>query len=340
VRLEGGARLLGVTVDGSGGRFDVLDAAVHLTGEGGAVEGVQVRNALFGILVEKASHVTVRGNHVRGSYAKAIGMRGDAIRLWETTDSLISDNRVEGGRDVVVWYSSRNTVTGNEVRDGRYGTHFMYSHQNRVVGNRYTGNEVGIFVMYSRDLLIADNLMADSGGSAGMGLGLKESGNLTVRNSRFLHDTVGIYVDTSPLQVDDHDVFTHNEIRLSEVGVIFHSSEQRNTFQANAFRDNRLQVQVEGDGDALGVAWEGNDFDDYAGYDLDGDGFGDIPYELRSLSGELVSKHPTLAFFQGSPALALASAAGEVLPMFAPKLLVRDSRPRLAPFDWEAGRAR
>ena len=52
------------------------------------------------------------------------------------------------------------------------------------------------------------------------------------------------------------------------------------------------------------MAWEGNDFDDYAGYDLDRDGYGDLPYELRSLSGALVSQHPALAFFRGAPALA------------------------------------
>ena len=46
VRLEGeGGALLGVTVDGSGGRFDLLDAAVHVAGRGARVEGVCVRNA-------------------------------------------------------------------------------------------------------------------------------------------------------------------------------------------------------------------------------------------------------------------------------------------------------
>ena len=55
MRLEGeGAALLGLTVDGSGGRFELLDAAVHVSGEGGRVEGVLIRNAVFGILVERA----------------------------------------------------------------------------------------------------------------------------------------------------------------------------------------------------------------------------------------------------------------------------------------------
>jgi nitrous oxidase accessory protein len=140
---------------------------------------------------------------------------------------------------------------------------------------------------------------------------------------------VGIYVDTSPLQQDEHGRFERNELRLSQVGVVFHGGGARNAFLENVFRDNDAQVQVEGGGDALDVAWSGNDFDDYAGYDLDGDGFGDLPYELRSLSGELVSHHPALAFFRGSPALALVTAAGRVLPLFAPRTLRRDPRPRV-----------
>jgi nitrous oxidase accessory protein len=44
-----GAALLGVTVDGSGGRFDLLDAAVRVSADDARVEGVAIRGALFGI---------------------------------------------------------------------------------------------------------------------------------------------------------------------------------------------------------------------------------------------------------------------------------------------------
>lgn len=330
VRLGEGARLLGVTVDGSGGRFDTLDAAVLVRADRVVVEGVTVRNAVFGILVEKARGVTVRGTHVIGLGGPALGLRGDGIRLWETRDSVVEDNRVEDSRDVVVWYSNHNQVRRNEVRAGRYGTHFMYSHDNVVEDNRYLGNEVGVFIMYSRNVALRRNVLADAAGAAGMGLGLKESGNITAVDNRFLHNTVGLYLDTSPLQVDDTNLFERNVFRLGDVGVIFHSSEQRNTFRDNSFRDNHAPVEVEGGGDALGVAWRGNDFDDYAGYDWDGDGVGDVPYELRSLSSDLVARYPDLAFFRGTPTLSLLRAAGELLPLFAPRTVLRDEAPRMA----------
>ena len=46
---------------------------------------------------------------------------------------------------------------------------------------------------------------------------------------------------------------------------------------------------IEGGGDAADVAWSGNYFDDYAGYDLDRDGIGDVAYELRSFEDDLTA---------------------------------------------------
>ncbi|HBZ69159.1 MAG TPA: nitrous oxide reductase family maturation protein NosD [Deltaproteobacteria bacterium] len=340
IRLEAdGATVLGITVDGSGGRFDLLDAAVRIEGKGVRVEGVRIRNAVFGLLAEKSKQVILRGNEVKGDPEQTLGMRGDGIRLWETSDSRVEDNVLQDSRDVVVWYSSRNLLLRNRIERGRYGTHLMYSHENRLEGNRYVGNVAAIFVMYSRDVQIRDNLLADSGGAAGMGLGIKESGNLDVRGNRFVHNTVGIYLDTSPLYEDDSNVFEGNLFRLGDAGVVFHSSETRNTFLANDFRDLQACVLVEGGGDALGVTWRGNYFDDYAGYDLDGDGVGDLPYEYRSLANELTARVPALAFFRGTPALGLVETIGRIVPLFEPRLILVDPAPRIAAHEEDGTRA-
>lgn len=329
VLLQDRTSLAGLTVDGSGGRFDVLDAAVKVHGDEVRVEGVTVLHSVFGIMVEKSKRVTIRGNRVVGIGGAALGMRGDGIRLWETNDSLVEGNAVEQARDCVVWYSSHNVLRGNEVRDGRYGVHLMYSHSNRLEQNRFVGNEVGVFAMYSRDLLIESNQMLFSRGAAGIGLGMKESGNVTVRRNLLAHNTQGLFLDNSPLVEGDENLFERNVVRLSEVGVGFLSSQHHNVFRRNVLRDNTSQVRVEGGGDALGVSWEGNAWSDYAGYDLDGDGVGDLPYELKDLSGALTARHPDLAFFRGTLALALVGVAGEVVPLLAPRPILRDPAPRM-----------
>ena len=330
VRIEGdNAYLEGVTVDGSGGRFDTLDAAVHIQGIGSTVASIRVVNAVFGILAEKSARLVIRNNQVLGPRDEALGLRGDGIRLWETRESLIAENEVTYGRDIVVWYSSDNQIVDNVVTHGRYGTHLMYSHRNRVAGNDYFHDVVGLFLMYSRDVEVENNRIVHAAGAAGVGLGIKESGNLTVRRNRFTHVSVGVYLDTSPLDLSDHNLFAKNIFQLADVGVLFHSSEQRNVFRRNIFVDNRSQVRVEGGGDALGVVWEENDFDDYAGFDLDGDQLGDVPYELRDLSEDLIGRYPQLGFFRGTPALAMVNAASHWLPLLQARSLLRDPHPAM-----------
>jgi nitrous oxidase accessory protein len=169
-----------------------------------------------------------------------------------------------------------------------------------------------------------------------VGLGLKESGDLTVRDNLFVHNRVGLYVDTSPLWPDDRNRFERNVFRLNDVAVSFLGRASGNRFEGNGFRDSRVQVEVDGHGDAREAEWHGNAFDDYAGYDLDRDGTGDVPYELRSLTSDLVANTPMLAFFQGTPALALAEAIGRIVPLFEPRLLLVDPAPRMDRVSWEA----
>jgi nitrous oxidase accessory protein len=302
---------------------------VHVRAAEARVEGISVRRATFGILVEKSERVALRGNDVVGDPEKTLGLRGDGIRLWETHDSQVERNRMSDSRDLVVWYSSRNRITSNEIARSRYGAHLMYSHDNEIVGNHLVGNVTGVFLMYSRGIELRENVIAGSAGAAGIGLGIKESGDLRVVDNDFLRNRIGIYIDASPFHPDDHNLFERNRVALCDTGVAFLSSGSRNTFRDNVFADDPTLVRVEGGGDALGVTWRRNAFDDYTGYDLDGDGFGDLPFELRDLSGELAGRVPALGFFHGTPALGLLETVGRVAPLFGPRTMLVDPEPRV-----------
>lgn len=331
IRVTASCKLLGFTMDGSGGRYDTMDAAIKVTADDVLLEGLRLDEALFGVLVEKSHRVVIRRCEVLGVRDEAVGMRGDGIRLWEVRESLIEECRIEYGRDLVVWYSSNNRIANNDVRHGRYGTHLMYSHDNLIVNNTYRDNLVGLFIMYSHGIRIEDNVLADSSGGAGLGLGLKESGDLDVARNLFLRNSVGLFIDTSPLQIGHQNRFSENVFRLGGLGIEFHSSPRRTSFLGNSFRDNAEQLRVDGRGDALGIVWRENHFDDYQGYDLDDDGIGDLPYELRSLSNRLIAKRPELQFFRGTLALDLVDVASEVSPILVPRPVMRDERPRMKP---------
>lgn len=330
-----GSRLAGLTIDGTGGRFDMLDAAVHVIADDVVVEGVSVVHSVYGILVEKTRRVTVRGNHVRGDARKAMGVRGDTIRLWETHDSLVEDNLVEDGRDMVVWYSRNNRVVGNRVLRGRYGTHLMFSHDNVVEDNRFVDGVVGIFVMYSRNVAVRRNVIADAAGAAGMAIGLKDSGNIVLERNVLVDDTIGIFVDQTPGQIGDTLEVKENVFRQCDAATSFHTTPARTRFEGNDFGDNLETVRVAKNVEPKSATWTGNYFDDYVGYDLDGDGTGDLPHEARSASEQLVARHPSLAFFRGGAVLEVVDAASRLLPLWTPQTLLIDPAPRMAPLDPE-----
>ena len=330
-----GARLAGFTVDGTGGRFDKLDAAVHVVADDVTVEGVAVVHSVYGILVERTRRVTVRGNHVRGDAETAMGLRGDTIRLWETHDSIVADNLVEDGRDIVVWYSRNNRILNNRVERGRYGAHLMYSHDNLVEGNQFRSGVVGVFVMYSRGVTLRRNLVLDAGGAAGMAIGLKDSGNLVVADNVLARDTVGIYIDQSPGQQGDTLDIRGNVIRQCEAAIGFHTTPRDTKIVENDFADNNESVRVAAGTEPARAFWHRNYYDDYAGYDLDEDGTGDLPYEMKSASEELITKHPNLAFFRGSPTLGIVDAASKLLPLWTPRTFLVDDVPRMSPHDPE-----
>lgn len=323
--------LEGFTIVGSGQRFDLTEGGVHLQGDDLRAEGLTVRDALFGILVEKCARAVVRGNTVVGTGLPAMGLRGDGIRLWETHDSVVEHNRVTDSRDMVVWYSSRNRLVGNTVTRSRYGTHFMYSHDNVVEDSRYVGNEVGVFVMYSRGIGLRRNLIAQCGGAAGIGIGLKEAGDVVIEDDWLLANTTGLYVDNSPLDPAHTNVYRRNVVRYSEAAVALHSAVRRTEIVDNQFRDNGAVLRVGGQGDALECVFRGNYYDTYRGYDLDGDGGGDVPFEFRRLSTQIEGRYPELALLHGAPAMAMVDLVGEVLPLFAPRVLMRDEAPRVRP---------
>ena len=205
---------------------------------------------------------------------------------------MVEDNHVAYGRDVVVWYSPGNRLRRNLVEQARYGTHFMFSSGCSVEESRYLGDVVGIFVMYSRDLDIRGNVLAGASGAAGMGLGLKESGNLVIEGNRLLHDTIGLYVDTSPLNPGDRIRFAGNEVSNAEVGIQFLAPRPGSAFTGNQLRDNA------------------------------------VPYQLRSLSGELTARTPELRLLRGTPALTLIDAVSHLVPLWSPQLVLIDRRPR------------
>jgi nitrous oxidase accessory protein len=114
---------------------------------------------------------------------------------------------------------------------------------------------------------------------------------------------------------------------LNDVALRFHSSAEGLSFEANDMHQNVTVAEVEGGGDALGVHFENNRWSDYAGYDLNGDGRGDVAFEVKQLSGELTDAHPALKFFEGTAAMGIVDAIAHAVPVLAAHRMLIDESP-------------
>lgn len=328
-----------VTIDGlvvrnTGRSLDRENAGISVNASRATITNNVLESVLFGIFLRGSVDSVVSGNVV-GSVDGDIARRGDGIRLWESHRSQVTDNVVTDGRDVVLWFSDDLVVTGNIVEGGRYGLHFMYSDGARVVDNRLTGNSVGAFLMYSRNLTLNDNVLADNQGPSGYGLGLKDMDGVSAEGNRFVGNRIGLYLDNSPWSGDVYQHFTHNLFAYNQIGVAFLPAVERNVFTRNAFVDNGEQVSIQGGGTLTGNEWAvdgtGNYWSDFAGYDADGDGIGDVTYRFEELYSTLTDDHPELRFFAETPSARAVTLAGEMFPVFRPRPTVEDPAPLVTP---------
>ena len=319
-----------VTIRHTGDSLDRENAGVSVTAPRVTVTNNVLEDVLFGVFL-RAADDSVVANNVIGAKDVDIARRGDGIRLWESAGTRVEGNVVRGGRDVVLWFSNDLVVKDNVVEDGRYGLHFMYSDNARVEGNRLADNSTGAFLMYSRDLVLHDNVVSGNHGPAGYGLGLKDMDGVQAEGNHFVGNRVGLYLDNSPWSVDVWQTFDHNLFAYNDVGVAFLPSVQRNTFTENAFIDNGEQVAIQGGGVLRGNEWHlagvGNYWSDFAGYDADGDGLGDVPYRLEHLYSTMSDHHPELRFFDETPAAGAIDLAGRLFPVLRPNPKVEDPAP-------------
>jgi nitrous oxidase accessory protein len=234
-------------------------------------------------------------------------------------------------RDCVVWYSRNVTLEDNTITGGRYGTHFMYAHDSTVRRSTLRDNVVGIFVMYSARVRAEDNVLAGARGPAGMGIGFKESDAVTLERNLLVANTVGAYLDFTPRNPAQPVRFEGNLFALNEKALRAHGGERGVSFLGNDFLDNGTLLEVDGNSESRGMLFEGNHWSTYAGYDLNGDGVGDVAHVVKQASSDLRGARPALDFFQGTAALGLYDAIARAMPFFGARLLLEDAKPAIQP---------
>ncbi len=321
--------LQGLVIRGSGASLDEENSGIALEKPRGRLIDNRLEDVLFGIYLRKASNSIVRGNRIQGKELP-IPRRGDAVRIWYSNDVRLEDNDVRLSRDVVLWYSERLTVAGNRVSEGRYGLHFMYCDDAAIEGNQLVDNSVGAFLMYSRRLRLSSNVIAGNHGPSGYGVGLKDMDDAVVRDNLFAGNRVGAFLDNTPREMRSTSVVEGNLFAANDQGILVLPNVRRGRFSGNSFVENLQQVASTGGGDPRANVWSGNYWSDYAGYDADADGVGDVPYRLERLFEDLADRRPELRLFHYSPATQAMDFAARAFPVVKPQPRLVDEAPRMA----------
>jgi nitrous oxidase accessory protein len=325
----------GLTIRASGDSLLGEDAAIRVDGAPGSlVTQNRISDVLFGILAVSSPRTTISDNYVVGKDL-IIPRRGDGIRVFASDDSAVNGNTVEQSRDLSIWNSNHVVAYRNTVRDSRYGLHYMYSDDDVFEDNVFEHNQTGGAIMYSRRLTLRRNRFAGSRGPSAHGLLIKMADDLLVENNWFVDNTRGIFMLETPSALNATCVVRDNVIGGNDRGVTLEPSVSRAVFTENAFLANGVQVEVLGASQANQNRWSlngrGNYWSDYRGFDLDGDGTGDIEHRVEAFFEHLADRFPDLGMLRMSPAVHAMEMAARAFPIVKPQAALIDDHPLVRP---------
>ena len=296
-------------------------AAVRVDGVAACdVHDNRFEQTFFGVYLARTTGCRVLGNRFHGAYASE-ATSGNAIHLWNTRGSVVERNEVTGHRDGIYLEFARHAVVADNLSHDnyRYGLHFMFSDSCAYERNLFTRNGAGVAVMYTNVVVMTGNRFLENEGPTAYGLLLKDINDSRVEGNVFRRNTVALHLEGSNrIKVLGND-FESNGWAVRLLGNSDGGRLERNRFVANSFDLSTNAASTTATLDA-------NEWDEYRGYDLDRDGFGDVPFRPVRLFAILVQDNEPALILLRSLFIELLDVAERVLPVLSPQGLV-DHRP-------------
>lgn len=320
----------GFRVEHSGNSLMDEDSGILLYSNGNQITDNELDDVLFGIYFYGSNGNTARGNTIRGRPRIEQGERGAGLHFWNCDRNHIEENVISGTRDgMYLQNASESVIRRNRIVQVRYGLHYMYSNGNVFEDNFFEDNVAGAAIMYSSRIQLRRNRFARNRGFSSFGILFQDSTDITVEQNIISDNATGIFAESLR-----SSTFRGNLISGNDTALEMFASVSGNEFTENNFVANLTPIRVIGR--TTSTRWSkdgrGNYWSEYDGYDLDGDGVGDVPFQIRNLFEKMEGNHPRLRIYFQSPAAQALAAAERTFPIMR-SAAEADPKPLMRPVD-------
>ena len=289
---------------------------------------------LFGLWIEKANDVRIEGNLITGKRDYQSSQRGNGVQLYNTHRAQIIGNHISFVRDALYVDVSHNAVfRDNRLHHSRYGTHYMNAYDNLWENNETWMNRGGLALMEVRRITVRNNR---AWANSDHGIMLRTIQDSVIENNVVAGNQRGFFIFDA-----EYNTLRGNTVVDNVVGIHLWAGSKNNVVERNDFIYNREQVRYVGARDLPWGEKEGNHWGNYLGWDRNGDGKGDVPYEANDLVDRLSWRHPMMKLLLGSPAVQTLRVVSQQFPLLRAPSIV-DPNPRMEPNnpDWSQWRGR
>lgn len=319
-------RVEGFIVRDSGDNLTAQNAGIYI--EPGAHRAQILHNdiayTLFGLWIEKSNDVQIVGNLITGKRDYQSAQRGNGIQLYNTTGAKIADNNISFTRDgIYVDVSHHASFVGNKMHHLRYGTHYMNSHFNVWENNDSYLNRGGLALMEVRSITVRNNR---AWGNSDHGIMLRTIQDSVIEDNVVAGNGRGFFIYDA-----EYNVIKNNLLVNNRVGIHLWAGSQHNQVDGNDLINNQSQIKYVAANDEIWGEQQGNYWSNYLGWDRNGDGIGDTPYEANDIVDHLTWKYPMSRILLNSPAVQTLRLVAQQFPLLRAPSIV-DHHPRMQPY--------
>jgi len=313
--LAAGTEIRGVHVSEASPLLTKDMACILIEADSVMVRESLITESLHGIYVKGGNNVLIAGNRIEGRLDLIEADRGNGIHLWNSHGNRIVDNEILNVRDGIYFsFANETEIERNHVHHVRYGLHYMYSNDNTFSDNLFEHNVAGAALMYSENILFSRNTFARCRGYRAYGILLQSMGNVTATSNLILDNSRGLFLNNAT-----GNTFESNDVVDNDLAIQLNGGCDDNVFAGNNFLDNLSELLL--DVSDRETKWAGdnggNHWSRYRGYDLGGDGIGDVPFGVQNVFQIMETKVPEVRFYLLSPASEVLRAAERALPILS-----------------------